>query len=51
MLTIEGDYSLFAHLETLYLGCMARRTLVMRNVNAVRPGGAGQAHPLLPRAP
>src|SRR3954451_8573190 len=35
VLTIEGDYSLFAHLETVYLGCMARRTLVMRNVDAV----------------
>jgi nicotinate phosphoribosyltransferase len=35
VLTIEGDYGLFAHLETLYLGCMARRTLVMRNVKAV----------------
>src|SRR5688572_19665549 len=22
VLTIEGDYSLFAHLETVYLGCM-----------------------------
>ena len=35
VMTIEGDYSLFAHLETVYLGCMARRTLVMRNVAAV----------------
>jgi nicotinate phosphoribosyltransferase len=25
VLTIEGDYSLFAHLETVYLGCLARR--------------------------
>src|SRR5919112_1261951 len=24
VLTIEGDYSDFAHLETVYLGCMAR---------------------------
>jgi nicotinate phosphoribosyltransferase len=36
VLMIEGDYSLFAHLETVYLGCMARRTLVMRNVNEVK---------------
>ena len=36
VLTIEGDYSLFAHLETVYLGCMARRTLVMRNVREVK---------------
>jgi nicotinate phosphoribosyltransferase len=35
VLTIEGDYSLFAHLETIYLGCMARRSLVMRNVREV----------------
>src|SRR4051812_11304062 len=33
VMTIEGDYSLFAHLETVYLGCLARRTLVMRNVH------------------
>jgi nicotinate phosphoribosyltransferase len=32
VMTIEGDYTLFAHLETVYLGCMARRSLVMRNV-------------------
>ena len=31
VMTIEGDYSLFAHLETVYLGCLARRTLVMSN--------------------
>ena len=35
VLTIEGDYSLFAHLETVYLGVLARRTLVMRNVREV----------------
>ncbi len=35
VLTIEGDYSLFAHLETVYLGCLARRSLVMRNVGEV----------------
>jgi nicotinate phosphoribosyltransferase len=35
VLMIEGDYSLFAHLETVYLGCLARRTLVMRNVREV----------------
>jgi len=36
VLTIEGDYALFAHLETVYLGCLARRTLVMRNVREVK---------------
>jgi nicotinate phosphoribosyltransferase len=35
VLQIEGDYSLFAHLETVFLGVMARRSLVMRNVRAV----------------
>src|SRR5919204_5788747 len=29
VMTIEGDYALFAHLETVYLGSLARRTLVM----------------------
>jgi nicotinate phosphoribosyltransferase len=42
VLTIEGDYSLFAHLETVYLGCMARRTLVMKNVAAVVRAAAGK---------
>ena len=42
MLTIEGDYGLFAHLETVYLGCMARRTLVMRNVKAVVEAARGK---------
>src|SRR6202035_727834 len=32
VMTIEGDYSLFAHLETVYLGSLARRSLIMRNV-------------------
>jgi nicotinate phosphoribosyltransferase len=32
VLTIEGDYALFAHLETVYLGILARRTLVATNV-------------------
>src|SRR3954453_8347940 len=35
VLTIEGDYTQFAHLETVYLGCLARRSLVMRNVREV----------------
>jgi nicotinate phosphoribosyltransferase len=42
VLTIEGDYSLFAHLETVYLGCMARRTLVMRNVREVKQAARGK---------
>jgi nicotinate phosphoribosyltransferase len=42
VLTIEGDYALFAHLETVYLGAMARRTLVMRNVRAVVEAARGK---------
>jgi nicotinate phosphoribosyltransferase len=42
VLTIEGDYSLFVHLETVYLGCMARRTLVMRNVREVVEAARGK---------
>ena len=41
-MTIEGDYSLFAHLETVYLGSMARRSLVMRNVREVVDAAAGK---------
>jgi nicotinate phosphoribosyltransferase len=32
VMTIEGDYTLFAHLVTLYLGVLARRTLITTNV-------------------
>ncbi|MEA2168731.1 MAG: nicotinate phosphoribosyltransferase [Solirubrobacteraceae bacterium] len=35
VMTIEGDYALFAHLETVYLGGMARRSLIMSNVRDV----------------
>ncbi|MBV9213236.1 MAG: quinolinate phosphoribosyl transferase [Actinobacteria bacterium] len=42
VMEIEGDYSLFAHLETVYLGCLARRTLVMRNVAEVKEAAAGK---------
>jgi len=35
VLTIEGDYTLFAHLETVYLGVLARRTVVSTNVARV----------------
>jgi len=42
VMTIEGDYSLFAHLETVYLGCLARRTLVMRNVRQVVEAARGK---------
>jgi nicotinate phosphoribosyltransferase len=42
VLIIEGDYSLFAHLETVYLGCMARRSLIMRNVSEVVEAANGK---------
>jgi nicotinate phosphoribosyltransferase len=42
VLTIEGDYSLFAHLETVYLGCLARRSLIMRNVSEVVEAARGK---------
>jgi nicotinate phosphoribosyltransferase len=42
VMTIEGDYSLFAHLETVYLGCLARRSLVMHNVREVVDAAAGK---------
>jgi len=32
VMTIEGDYTLFAHLETVYLGVLSRRTLITTNV-------------------
>jgi nicotinate phosphoribosyltransferase len=42
VMTIEGDYSQFAHLETVYLGCLARRTLIMRNVHEVVEAARGK---------
>src|SRR5438067_13792312 len=45
VLTIEGDYTTFAHLETLYLGTLARRTLITTNV--VRVLEAANGKPLI----
>jgi nicotinate phosphoribosyltransferase len=42
VMTIEGDYSLFAHLETVYLGCLARRSLIMHNVSEVVQAARGK---------
>jgi nicotinate phosphoribosyltransferase len=42
VLTIEGDYALFAHLETVYLGTLARRTLIMHNVREVVDAARGK---------
>jgi nicotinate phosphoribosyltransferase len=41
-MTIEGDYTLFAHLETVYLGVLARRTLVSTNVRRVVEAANGK---------
>ncbi len=42
VLTIAGPYALFAHLETVYLGTLARRTLIMRNVAEVVEAARGK---------
>ena len=42
VLQIDGDYALFAHLETVYLGSLARRTLIMRNVHEVVEAARGK---------
>ncbi len=42
VMTIEGDYTLFAHLETVYLGSLARRSLIMRNVAEVVQAARGK---------
>jgi nicotinate phosphoribosyltransferase len=42
VMTIEGDYTLFAHLETVYLGVLARRTLIATNVTRVLEAAAGK---------
>jgi nicotinate phosphoribosyltransferase len=42
VMTIEGDYTLFAHLETPYLGVLARRTLVSTNVRRVVEAARGK---------
>ena len=42
VMTIEGDYTLFAHLETVYLGVLARRTLISSNVRRVVDAANGK---------
>jgi nicotinate phosphoribosyltransferase len=42
VMTIEGDYTHFAHLETLYLGTLARRTLITTNVVEVLRAANGK---------
>jgi nicotinate phosphoribosyltransferase len=42
VLSIEGDYTRFAHLETVYLGTLARRTLVTTNVRRAVAAARGK---------
>ena len=42
VMTIEGDYTLFAHLETTYLGVLARRTLISTNTRHVVEAARGK---------
>jgi nicotinate phosphoribosyltransferase len=42
VLGIEGDYSLFAHLETLYLGVLARRTRIATNAREIVDAANGK---------
>ena len=41
-MTIEGDYTLFAHLETVYLGVLTRRTLITTNTARVVEAANGK---------
>ena len=45
VMTIEGDYTTFAHLETVYLGVLARRTLI--TTNTVRVLEAANGKPII----
>jgi len=42
VMTIEGDYTHFAHLETVYLGVLARRTLISTNTERVLRAANGK---------
>ncbi len=42
VMTIEGDYTAFAHLETVYLGVLARRTMIASNVKKVVEAANGK---------
>ncbi len=42
VMTIEGDYALFAHLETAYLGVLARRTRIATNARAIVDAAGGK---------
>ena len=42
VLTIEGDYTLFAHLETCYLGVLSRRTRIATNAREIVTAAEGK---------
>ncbi len=42
VMTVEGDYTLFAHLETVYLGVLSRRTLISTNTARVLEAANGK---------
>ena len=42
VMTIEGPYSAFAHLETLYLGALSRRTRIATNTHRVVEAAASK---------
>jgi len=42
VMTIEGDYALFAHLETAYLGVLSRRTRIATNARAIVDAADGK---------
>lgn len=42
VMTIEGDYSLFAHLETPYLGSLSRRTRIATNAREIVDAANGK---------
>jgi nicotinate phosphoribosyltransferase len=42
VMTIEGDYALFAHLETPFLGVLSRRTRIATNARAIVDAAGGK---------
>jgi nicotinate phosphoribosyltransferase len=42
VMTIEGDFGLFAHLETCYLGVLSRRTRIATNARTIVSAAAGK---------
>ncbi len=42
VMTIEGDYTLFAHLETIYLGVLSRRTRIATNAREIVAAANGK---------